>query len=90
MTDLGTLGGDWSNGGGLNDAGVVVGGSGIAGSATGHAFRWANGGMNDLGTLGGRSSFAFAINGSGQIVGQSLTAADQAHAFLWERIEWSI
>ena len=64
------LGGDWSNGSDLNDAGVVVGGSGIAGSVTGHAFRWANGGMSDLGTLGGASSFAFAINGSGQIVGR--------------------
>lgn len=39
----------------------------------------------DLGTLGGDFSSAADINEKDQVVGASFTAADQLHAFLWQR-----
>src|SRR5215211_5122081 len=54
LTDLGTLGGDSSWAGGLNDAGQVVGYSRVApGSTATDAFLWENGVMTGLG-LGGK------------------------------------
>ena len=54
MRDLGTLGGDYSDAYGINDAGQVVGWSYTA-EGFGHAFITAADGMGmrDLGTLGG-------------------------------------
>ena len=74
--DLGTLGGSRSSAVAVNDAGQVVGWSGLDGAGA-HAFSWtAAGGMIDLGTLGGSGSYASAVNDAGQVVGNSSPAGE--------------
>ena len=84
ITPLGTLGGGYSAGFGINDLGQVVGESDLPGNLSIHAFRTdAAGVMRDLGTLGGSQSIAYQINNRGQAVGRARTAGDAAyHAFL--------
>jgi probable HAF family extracellular repeat protein len=85
VTDLGTLGGEYSSAYGINDAGQVVG---FSGAATDYrAFLWAaDSGMIDLNDLidaasGWALDSASGINASGQIVGSG-TIGGQTHAFL--------
>jgi len=82
MTDLGTLGGDWSQAYDINNSGQIVGFSQDA-SGYEHAFLYENGKMTDLGTLGGLASWATSINDSGQVVGVSTTASNELHPFLY-------
>jgi probable HAF family extracellular repeat protein len=56
ITDLGTLGGTFSQANGINNRGWVTGFSTPPGDAVLHAFRWQNGVITDLGTLGGPNS----------------------------------
>jgi probable HAF family extracellular repeat protein len=83
MTDLGTLGGSNSSGGGINDAGQVTGYSYLTTSGQYHAFLNSNGAMTDLGTLGGSYSVGGGINDAGQVMGDSTTTSGQRHAFLY-------
>ncbi len=71
MTDLGTLGGSESRAYGLNDSGVAVGFSYLAGNTTPpHACQFSNGAVTDLCATPGISwSPAAGINDSGQILG---------------------
>ena len=92
VTDLGTLGGGWSEGLSVNDAGEAVGNSTIEGDAVIHAFIWTREeGMRSLGTLGGPNSFAVDISNGGFVVGTSLLAGDdpatggEEHAFRWSQ-----
>ena len=85
ITDLGTLGGTFSAGYGVNNSGEVTGEARIAGNGANHAFLYANGSMSDLGTLGGTNSFGYGINDAGQVTGLSWTTTtiDDTHAFLY-------
>ena len=78
LTDLGTLGGTFSQAFGVNDKGWVVGFSTTEGDVGLHAFLWRDGVMTDLGTLGGSDplplSAAGSINNRGEIVGLSETS----------------
>jgi probable HAF family extracellular repeat protein len=75
MTDLGTLGGEFSRAHAINDVGQVVGRSETPNGEY-HAFVTVNGVMTDLGLLGGTSeASANAINNAGQVVGSSYNAS---------------
>ena len=66
MRDLGTLGGDYSAGFGINHTGQVAGLFRTAGGSGDAFITGPNGvGMTDLGTLGGNFSRAEGINASG-------------------------
>jgi probable HAF family extracellular repeat protein len=86
MQDLGSLNGanGYSRPHAMNEAGQVVGESGIASGNT-HAFLYSNGVMQDLGSLYGTSgnSVALAINESGQVIGASSTVGANTQAFLY-------
>jgi probable HAF family extracellular repeat protein len=85
LTDLGTLGGDSSWAGGLNDAGQVVGHSRVApGSSATEMFLWEDGVMTSLGVSGASPS---GINNAGQVIGSYTVPSfhgPQSHAFLWD------
>src|SRR5215470_6675130 len=78
ITDLGTLGGTFSQANGINNRGWVTGFSTPPGDAVLHAFRWQNGTMTDLGTLGGPDSVTpddnHLLSERGQVVGFSETS----------------
>src|SRR4029077_19992359 len=86
LTDLGTLGGNFSIANWINDEGDIVGVASTAGEATVHGTLWKNGRITDLEPLTGDcASQAFAINTSGQIVGQSLPCdTSRPRAVVWE------
>ena len=73
VTDLGTLGGTFSVGRGLNSRAWTVGSANVAEDAATHAFLWRDGVTSDLGTFGGPNTLAFALNPNGQIVGHAET-----------------
>jgi probable HAF family extracellular repeat protein len=79
---------------GINDAGQVVGSSGLCGNTPliplqigPHAVLWQHGKPIDLGSLGGTVNTAAAINNRGEVVGGSQTSSGALHTFLWTKEE---
>jgi probable HAF family extracellular repeat protein len=86
LTDVGTLGGTFCRGHGINNLGQVVGESTLSNGDT-HAFIWdQQNGIRDLGTLGGNFSRALAINNRGEVTGSSTPAGVNPGtlAFIWD------
>ena len=83
LTGLGTLGGTFSAGYGINASGQVVGEAMTAGEQQLRAFLATGGVMQDLGTLGGTHSVALAVSANGSVVGWAIDAAEIPHAFLY-------
>lgn len=83
MTDIGTLGGEFSVANGLNDNGQVAGVADLNGGQV-RGFVWQNGKMTRIGTLGGQFSTANGINNKGEVVGLSVTSGGLPHAFVWK------
>jgi probable HAF family extracellular repeat protein len=84
MTDLGTLGGDYSAVQATSaDGSVVIGYSNIS-NGQARAFRWSSDGMIDLGTLGGTYSYAQAVSADGSVVvGYAENSSGVARPFLY-------
>jgi probable HAF family extracellular repeat protein len=75
VTDLGTLGGTFSQAFGVNNKGSVVGYATLNGDTALHAFLWRKGVMTDLGTLAASPfSAAYSINDNDEAVGLSETS----------------
>jgi probable HAF family extracellular repeat protein len=85
ITELGTLGGPFSFGQGINERREIAGYSAVVPNdfSTIHAFLYRHGLMKDLGTLGGARSFGQAVNNAGTVAGYSEGADDLDHAFLY-------
>ena len=76
VTDLGTLGGNYSRATGINASGQVVGIADTTAAGNNHGFLWSSGSMHDLGTFGGTLGNAQGINTSGQVVGDAYTGGN--------------
>jgi probable HAF family extracellular repeat protein len=84
LFDFSTLGGTQKVAMALNNGGLAVGFSTLAGDAVTHAALWQAGVATDLGTLGGLNSRAFDINDDAVVVGESQTAGNaDTHAVRW-------
>lgn len=93
LTDIGTLGGNYSIGRGISSAGQIIGISSVANDIAHHAFLYTPGkGMADLNALllnpsGWTLHSAAAINDSGQITGWGTNPNGLTHAFLLSPVD---
>lgn len=82
ITELGSLGGAFSNTKAINAGGAIVGSAQEKGGHWRAFLYQREGGMRDLGTLGGPSSYGMAINRAADTAGFADTAGGDFHAFL--------
>jgi probable HAF family extracellular repeat protein len=84
LTDIGTLGGQYSNATAINDDGVVVGNAQINSDFSYHGFTYIGGVLQAL--PGAADTQANGINNAGTIVGQRVVGTadgDQTHAYAY-------
>src|SRR5260221_7918107 len=78
LIDIGTFGGNLSEGLAINNVGMIVGDADVDAFSF-HAFSYDRTNLVDLGTLGGSYTIADAVNDEGQIAGNSSTAGGSRH-----------
>jgi probable HAF family extracellular repeat protein len=85
VTDIGSLGGTFSEANAINKGGAIAGVSSLANEDVAHGYLYMNGKMTDLGTLGGNFSWATGINDNGLVVGYSSydPLSTNLHAFMY-------
>jgi probable HAF family extracellular repeat protein len=83
LVDIGTLGGTYSEGTGINDQNEIAGVSSVTGSSLNHLFLYAKGHMSDLGTVAGESFVNALINDRGEIVGSATNSAGVENSFIY-------
>lgn len=69
LVDVGTLGGNFSEGKSINNLGEIAGGSNLVANGPNHLFLYTQGAMHDLGTVGGNATEGTQINDRGEIIG---------------------
>ncbi|MGA8596373.1 MAG: beta-propeller fold lactonase family protein [Bryobacteraceae bacterium] len=69
LVDIGTLGGNFSEGRSINNLGEIVGGSNTVANGPNHLFLYTQGAMHDLGTVDGKATEGTQINDRGEIIG---------------------
>lgn len=85
-TDLGTLGGDFSDAVALSADGSIIVGNSTTSDGKNRAVKWTNGVTSpvDLGTLNNNTSYAKAVSADGMvIVGYAEYAPNVSHAVSW-------
>ncbi|MBL8222777.1 MAG: hypothetical protein JNL62_26290, partial [Bryobacterales bacterium] len=85
MTEIGTLGGGFSNGRAINDAGVVAGLATLP-SSEGKAVSWNGGTLTNVTPTHPTSSEGFGINNAGYVVGRAdgFPYFSEGKAFYWD------
>src|SRR3984885_10283739 len=83
-TDLGNLGGGWSEAFQVNSSGEVVGYAPLS-DGNNRCFVFRNGHLVTLPTLGGDWCDGFAINDFGEVVGQSFSATNTYQGFIFSK-----
>ena len=82
---IGSIGGSFSQGYGINNLGQVAGYGYTSSDAELHALFYDGTNTTDIGTLGGMYSAALGLNDFGRLVGGSYLSGDQYyHAFLYD------
>ena len=83
LVDIGTLGGTYSEGTGINDLNEIAGVSSVKGSRLNHLFLYARGHMRDMGTVAGESFVTALINNRGEIVGSATNSKGVETSFIY-------
>jgi len=80
--DIGTLGGNFSEGNGINEHDEVTGGSNVTANGPNHVFVYSHRSFHDLGKFDGQSSVGTAINDRGWIIGNAVAPSGTQTGFL--------
>jgi 6-phosphogluconolactonase len=82
-TDIGTLGGNFSEGMGINEHDEAVGGSNVTSNGPNHVFVYSHGSFHDAGMFKGYSSTGTGINDGGEIIGTATPPSGTPVGFVY-------
>jgi probable HAF family extracellular repeat protein len=80
--DIGTLGGNFSEGTGINQHDELTGGSNVTSNGPNHVFVYSHGSFQDLGMFEGYSSVGTAISDSGKLIGTATAPSGASIGFV--------